>query len=100
LHHILSNFVIVTAATVVLFFTTPITAQQVPQPVINGVLHPRESNFFREGREKLEKEIQLLLKRSIFPPEDPLKVNQIQKIEQPPLENPQVLPMLKEEHYK
>lgn len=81
--------------TTTLSFITPVTAQQIPSPVANGILHPKESSFFRIGREKFEKEIQFLLRSSRSPLENPLKVNceQIQiRRQRSLLDNPQDLP--------
>ncbi|WGV28315.1 hypothetical protein [Halotia branconii] len=80
------------ATLLTLLLTTPVTAQQVPPQVINGVLH-QESRFFRQGREEFEKEIQLLLRKSLNPPASLLKVHPIKTQEQrSPNENPQIAP--------
>lgn len=57
---VFANLIKATTLSLGLLLTTPVVAQQVPAPVINGVLHPQESRFFREGREKFEREIQRL----------------------------------------
>ncbi|MBE9208316.1 hypothetical protein IQ244_17635 [Nostoc sp. LEGE 06077] len=73
---------------------TPINAQQIPETVANGIYHPRESSFFREGREKFEREIGFLQQNSSYSPESILKITPQSTpiIKQPPLENPQYLP--------
>jgi len=91
-----SSFVLATLVTTqVLSFIIPVTAQQVPSPVANGILHPKESNFFTEGRDKFEKEIRFLLRANRSPLEVPLKVNreqtQIRK-QRSLLDNPQYFP--------
>ncbi|MBW4670034.1 MAG: hypothetical protein KME60_22140 [Cyanomargarita calcarea GSE-NOS-MK-12-04C] len=44
----------------VLIFEAPVAASQ-NQQILNGLLHPTEDNFFKEGREQFEREIQMLL---------------------------------------
>ncbi|MCC5637220.1 hypothetical protein LC593_15405 [Nostoc sp. CHAB 5844] len=74
-----SSLVLATLVTTqALSLITPVNAQQIPAPVANGILHPRESSFFREGREKFEKEIRFLFRNSRSPLEVPLKINREQ----------------------
>jgi hypothetical protein len=92
--NILYNFVKATTLSFGLLLTTPVLAQQIPAPVINGILHPRESSFFREGREKVEKEIQRLAQRRSLSAtilKIRLEKNQRQR-KQAPNNQPQVLP--------
>ncbi|AFY41783.1 hypothetical protein Nos7107_1128 [Nostoc sp. PCC 7107] len=81
-------------ATGALLSITPVNAQQTPETVANGIYHPRESRFFREGREKFEREIGFLQKDSISSLEGILKITPQPTpiIKQPLLENPQYLP--------
>jgi hypothetical protein len=77
-------FHFVKAATLILglFLTTPVVAQQVPQvppSVTHGIFRPRESSFFKEGREKFEKEIQRLNQRRSL--SDKLLKIRLEKIE-------------------
>jgi hypothetical protein len=63
---------------------------------INSGLIPREPNFFQQGREQFEREIQLLIKRSRTNQETVLKVNPDVVPKQEDLlrllEKPQVVP--------
>jgi hypothetical protein len=78
----------------VLLFVLPATASP-SQSVINPVLHQQENDFFKQGREKFEREIQLLLQRSNSVPEDILKISpEIKPIQEqlaPQEKTPQVL---------
>ncbi|MBU7584002.1 MAG: hypothetical protein KAF91_14005 [Nostoc sp. TH1S01] len=90
-----SRLVIATVVTTgALSLITPVTAQQIPAPVANGIYHPRESSFFREGREKFEREIRFLSRSSISSLESILKITpeKTPVIKQPLLENPQSFP--------
>ncbi|ALF51965.1 hypothetical protein ACX27_02400 [Nostoc piscinale CENA21] len=90
-----SRLLIATVVTTgALSLITPVNAQQTPETVANGIYHPREATFFREGREKLEREIGFLSKNSISAPESILKITPAKTpvIQQPPLDNPQYLP--------
>jgi hypothetical protein len=63
------------------------------QSVVNGILHQtQENDFFKQGREKFEREIQLLMQRSRSTPHQILKINpevlQIQEMLSP-LEKPE-----------
>jgi hypothetical protein len=91
---ILSNFVKATTLSLGLLITTPVVAQQVPSSVINGVLHPRESSFFREGREKFEKEIQRFTQTvSLSDTILKIRLEKIERQQKPSPDNkPQVLP--------
>lgn len=95
--NILSNFVKATTLSLGLLLTTPVLAQQALDPVINGILHPRESSFFREGRERFEKEIQILAQRRNLSATI-LKIR-LEKIERQkkrsPNPQPQILPLSK-----
>ncbi len=77
-----------------LLLTSPVEAEDNSR--ITSGLIPREPNFFQQGREQFEREIQLLVKRSRTNQEDILKVSpnnlQIQE-ELSPSEKPQVPPM-------
>lgn len=94
MQNIFANLVKAATLSLELLLATPVIAQQVPSPVINGVLHPRESSFFREGREKFEREIQRFTQRRNLP-ETLLKIR-LEKIERQekrsPENKPQVLP--------
>jgi hypothetical protein len=57
----------------VLIFETPVAASQ-NQQIVNGLLHPTENNFFKEGREQFEREIQMLLHQ---PPSTSLRLLKI-----------------------
>jgi len=77
-----------------LLLTSPVAANDNSQ-ITNGLI-PREPNFFQQGREQFERELQLLVKRSRTNQEDILKLSpnnsQIQE-ELSPLEKPQVAPI-------
>lgn len=94
MQNIFSNFVKATTLSLGLLITTPAVAQQVPASVINGVLHPRDSSFFREGREKFEKEIQRFTQTmSLSDTILKIRLEKIQRQEKRSLDNkPQVLP--------
>ncbi|BBD58067.1 hypothetical protein NIES2109_08360 [Nostoc sp. HK-01] len=94
-YSISSHLVIATLVTIgALSLITPVNAQQIPETVANGIYHPRESSFFREGREKFEREIGFLQQSSSYSPESILKITPVETpiIKQPPLENPRNLP--------
>ncbi|MBD2504312.1 hypothetical protein [Anabaena azotica] len=76
-----------------LLLTSPVAANDNSQ--INNSLIPREPNFFQQGREQFERELQLLIKSSRTNQETVLKVvpdkpNIQQQLS--PLEKPQVVP--------
>jgi hypothetical protein len=55
---------------------TPAAEANSYQPVINGILHQQQENdFFKQGREKFEEEIKLLIQRSRSTPHEILKIN-------------------------
>ncbi|BAZ05195.1 hypothetical protein [Calothrix sp. NIES-3974] len=58
----------------VLLFGLPAQAQY-PQEVINPILRPQENDFFQQGKQKFEQEIQLLLRKKDSPAEQILNVN-------------------------
>lgn len=85
---------------VALLLTLPVAANdnsQINNSQITNSLIPREPNFFQQGREQFERELQLLIKRSQTNQETVLKVipdkPQIQQ-ELSPLEKPQVVPTM------
>ncbi|MBD2451548.1 hypothetical protein H6G76_31415 [Nostoc sp. FACHB-152] len=94
MQNILSNFVKATTLSLGLLLTTPVLAQQAPAPVINGISHPRESSFFREGRERFEKEIQILAqRRSLSATILKIRLQKIERHEKrSPNNQPQALP--------
>lgn len=79
---------------VALLLTSPVAANDNSQ--ITNSLIPREPNFFQQGREQFERELQLLVKKSQTNQEDLLKVSPnnppIQEELSPP-EKPQVTPV-------
>ncbi|MBD2388668.1 hypothetical protein [Cylindrospermum sp. FACHB-282] len=60
LNHIILGL---TVAATVLLMNAPAGANEI-QPVFNGGIYPREPNFFSQGREQFEREIQVLLHRN------------------------------------
>ncbi|BAT54427.1 hypothetical protein NOS3756_33960 [Nostoc sp. NIES-3756] len=79
---------------VTLLLNSPVAANDYSQ--IRGGLIPREPNFFQQGREQFEREVQLLIKRSRTNQETVLKVNPDVVPKQQDLlhllEKPQVVP--------
>jgi hypothetical protein len=78
---------------VTLLLTSPVAANDYSR--INSGLIPREPNFFQQGREQFEREIQLLIKSSRTNQETVLKVipdNPNIQQQLSPLEKPQVVP--------
>ncbi|HEY9803077.1 MAG TPA: hypothetical protein V6D25_22130 [Leptolyngbyaceae cyanobacterium] len=78
---------------IALLLTSPVAANDNSQ--ITNSLIPRQPNFFQQGREQFERELQLLIKRSRTNQETVLKVvpdkpNIQQQLS--PLEQPQVVP--------
>jgi hypothetical protein len=57
----------------IFFLVVPVRAKD-SQQVINATLHQQENDFFKQGREKIEREIQLLLQRSHSFPENVLEI--------------------------
>lgn len=77
-----------------LLLTSPVAADDNSR--ITSGLIPREPNFFQQGREQFEREIQLLVKKSQTNQEDILKVspnNPLIQEELSPLEKPEVAPV-------
>ncbi|MBW4614368.1 MAG: hypothetical protein KME21_14065 [Desmonostoc vinosum HA7617-LM4] len=72
--------------------TTSVSANEL-QRTVDSSINPREPNFFSQGREQLEREIQLLLRRSRHSSDKPLKISPKQQIQEQlsPLENPSKL---------
>lgn len=55
--------------------SNPASAIEIPHSVINGLYYPTGSQqFFNQGRQQFEKEIEILLKKRLSSPENLLKI--------------------------
>lgn len=67
LKHAVSSLAIATTLVLtVSLFVAPATASK-RQQVINGLVHPRENDFFSQGRKQTQREIQILLQERRSP---------------------------------
>ena len=55
-------------------FVASVAASQ-NQQIVNGLFHPTENNFFNEGREQFEREIQMLLHQPLSSFDNLLKIS-------------------------
>lgn len=79
------------ALTVVLFLSSPILANNVPQQITNGLYRSSSQDFFEQGKRQFDKEIEILIQQLLREPESLLNISDEVQIKNEKLENFDVL---------
>ncbi|OKH40508.1 hypothetical protein NIES2119_02530 [[Phormidium ambiguum] IAM M-71] len=93
LNHLVSQVINTTlgALTLMLFFSSPLLANNVPQQITNGLYRSSSQDFFEQGKRQFDKEIEILIQQLLIEPESLLNISDEVQIKEQKLENLDVL---------
>lgn len=76
----------------ILFLSSPLLANNVPQRITNGLYRSSSEDFFEQGKRQFEKEIQILMQQLLIEPESLLTISdEVQIKDEELLEKPDFL---------
>jgi len=77
LNQVVYQVINVTLGTVslMLFFSSPLLANNVPHRVTNGLYRSSSQEFFEQGKRQFDKEIEILIQQLLIKPESLLNIN-------------------------
>lgn len=79
------------ALTLILFLSSPLLANNVPQQITNGLYRSSSQDFFEQGKRQFDKEIEILIQQLLIEPESLLNISDEVQIKDEKLENLDVL---------
>lgn len=79
------------ALTLILFLSSPLLANNVPQQITNGLYRSSSQDFFEQGKRQFDKEIEILIQQLLREPESLLNISDEVQIKDEKLENLDVL---------
>lgn len=78
--------------TLMLFFNSPLLANNVPHRLTNGLYRSSSQEFFEQGKRQFDKEIEILIQQLLRKPESLLNINdEVQIKDEDFIDNPNVL---------